>query len=295
MLKRILAAAAAFTVGSLLIATPAKAELDCPKVGPCTVIVENPGGPGTGGGSGGGGGGGEQICRDPHDRVIDCYSPGKGWWDSVNSCYWRRLDPQPPATDPLWDGHTPADGAIYHQLCPYGGSWIGRDQDTFQSAPPPGYGGLPSPETLAARAINTLPITGPQIRTAPDAAGTGLVGMPTWLWTEVNVNTWGPQTASASVPGMTVTATARALRIEWQMGDGGSVTCTGPGTPYRAEYGASQSPSCSYAYAGPGRYTITGVTTWQVDWAGGGRSGTVTVTRQSSSNLTISELQVVTK
>ena len=154
---------------------------------------------------------------------------------------------------------------------------------------------------MAAQAINQLPIQGPQIETAPNSAGSGLVGLPVWLWTAVSGATWGPTSATASVPGLSVTATARATKIEWDMGDGHSVTCANPGTPYAASFGGQPSPTCGYVYTASshgtsgGRFTITGVTTWQVDWAGGGESGVITVTRQSTSSVRIDELQVVTR
>ena len=42
-----------------------------------------------------------------------------------------------------------------------------------------------------------------------------------------------------------------------------------------------------------GVYTVTGTTTWMVTWAGGGQTGTVTVTRQSASSVGVVELVVV--
>jgi hypothetical protein len=167
----------------------------------------------------------------------------------------------------------------------------------WRATPPPGFGGGPSPAELAARAINQLPIRGPRIGSAPATGGSGLVGLPVWLWTPATEATWGPASATASVPGLSVTATARAEKIVWSMGDGNSVTCTSPGTPYKASFGRKQSPDCGYkGYQKPssGRYTVTGVTTWQVHWVGGGQTGDVTVTRSSSTTIDIDELQVIT-
>lgn len=270
--------------------------------GKCYVIVGTPGGGGGNGGGGtGGGSGGAVICHDPQGNVIECQDI-RGWYDPTSYCYWKKTEPQPPATDRVWEGHQPADGTIYTYTCPYnGGSWLGGSGLLFRASPPPGFGGLPSPITLAAQAISQLPIRGAQIQTAPNVGGAGLVGLPVWLWTTVNTDTWGPQTATASVPGLSVTATANASKIQWVMGDGGSVTCTTPGTPYSAGFGGKPSPDCGYVYSqssgsqSGGKYTITAVTTWHVIWSGGGQSGALDVTRQSTSTLQIQELQVVTK
>ncbi|TCB89421.1 hypothetical protein E0H26_27830 [Micromonospora zingiberis] len=88
------------------------------------------------------------------------------------------------------------------------------------------------------------------------------------------------------------------------MGNGQSVVCDNPGTPYsKAKNSASASTTCGFdGYAGPsrtqpgGRYTITATTTWEIDWwvAGGGVTGSETVTREATTSIRIDELQVVT-
>jgi len=292
LIRRLLTGA---VVGALLatfaVATPASADevVYCPAVGDCIVIVTNPGGGGTGGGSGTGGNGPADCGGMP------CYRPDLGWFNPIDRCYYRRADPAPPAGHPSWQGHEPGDGDVYLRTCTNGGAAVPTMEPVWIAAPPPGFGGLPSPAVLAAQAINRLPIRGPDIGIAPDEAGSGLVGLPVWMWTAVTPQTWGPATATASVPGLSVTATAKATMIVWSMGDGQSVTCANPGTPYQVRFGNTASPTCGYRYTVPGdRYTITASTTWQVTWAGGGASGELTVTRQSSATIRIDELQVVT-
>jgi len=142
-------------------------------------------------------------------------------------------------------------------------------------------------------------LDGPAIGMAPDASGTGLVGLPVWMWTEVRASTWGPTSATASIPGLSVTATARASKVEWDMGDGHTVTCTSPGTAYTKAAGDAQSPTCGHVYrrssAGqPGdAYPVTATTTWTVSWSGGGQSGVLTVTRTSRTSVRIGKLQVL--
>src|SRR5205823_6408577 len=96
------------------------------------------------------------------------------------------------------------------------------------------------------------------IASAPRAGGSGLVGLPVWLWTTVTPETWGPISITAAVPGLAVTATARVSRFSFAMGDGHMVYCTvagamvdsspsaaaSPGTPYLQSYGNTASPTC---------------------------------------------------
>lgn len=61
------------------------------------------------------------------------------------------------------------------------------------------------------------------------------------------------------------------------MGDGDSVTCDGPGTPYSAS-DPSATTDCSYTWRDPGSFTVTATVYWAVTWtatgvAGGFRSG----------------------
>lgn len=120
-----------------------------------------------------------------------------------------------------------------------------------------------------------------------------LVHVETWLW----VQDWAPVTASASVPGVTVTVTATPERVTWAMGDGGRVVCDGPGTAYdRSRPEQDQSTDCAYTYrrssAGqPGdAYTVTVTMTWRVSWtatgiAADGDLGSVTRTSQFAARV----------
>ncbi|MFB9320102.1 hypothetical protein [Cryptosporangium minutisporangium] len=108
---------------------------------------------------------------------------------------------------------------------------------------------------------------------------TQLVGLPVWLW--VPQQWWAARSASASVPGLTVTATAVPDRIVWQTGDGNQVVCRGPGTPWRPGMDAAKpSPTCGHTYRSPssaqpgGKFRVVATVVWRVTWAGGGQSGT---------------------
>lgn len=271
----------------------------CPPTQPvCVITVEGPGtspSPTPGGGSGNGG---TPACVVPNTHeAVPCYDANWGWWSNSQGCYFEAAAPQPPATDPVWNGHYP-NGQVYVATClgggGIGGGWV------WLPNPPDGYGPTVSPATLAQRALDTMRLDGPAIGMAPPAGKAGLVGLPVWMWTTVSPSTWGPTSASASIPGLTVSATAQAVRIVWDMGDGHTVTCDGPGTPFTSSSPSTSSPTCGHTYARssasmPGAvYPVTATTTWRVSWSGGGQSGVLTVTRVSRTSVHIGELQVLT-
>ncbi|AXB46124.1 hypothetical protein H5411_33710 [Amycolatopsis echigonensis] len=141
----------------------------------------------------------------------------------------------------------------------------------------PGPVPLPSPAELAAQARNQLRLPTPKIKANP--AGDQLVSLPTWLW--LDRSSWGDVSATASVPGVSVTAVARPTSVTWSMGDGGSVTCTGPGSPFPAGGDPkSASPDCGYTYktSSAGQradaFPVTATVNWTVTWSGAGQGGT---------------------
>ena len=174
----------------------------------------------------------------------------------------------------------------------------GTDGWVWAPTDPPGYGGTGvTPQQLAQQAIARMQLSGPAIRMTIEGPEMGIVGVPLWLWTEVGPTTWGPNSATASVPGLAVTATAQARQIVWDMGDGRAETCRNSGTEYYT--GGIVSPTCQHIYekssAGqPGEaYPVTATTTWDVTWSGGGASGSLSVTRQSTASVRIGEVQVL--
>jgi len=261
----------------------------------CTVTVVTP--PNPGGSTGGGDTGTARICNGLRGEVVPCFSESFGWFNDADGCYYDHLATQPDASNPVWEGHHP-DGSIFAVTCgglPFGGSAGGW---TWRATPPPGFSGVGiTPAQMAQRAVDQMRLTGPAIHLTISSEETGLVGVPVWLWTEVTPTTWGPNSATASVPGLSVTARAQATQIVWDMGDGHTQVCTGPGTPYTP--GAVQSPTCDYLYerSSAGQpadaYPLTATTTWQVTWSGGGTSGSLTLTRTSTTTVRIGELQVL--
>ena len=154
---------------------------------------------------------------------------------------------------------------------------------------------LPSPAELAAMARNQLRLPTPKINANP--AGDQLVSLPTWLW--LSSESWDDISATAAVPGVSVTAVARPTSVTWSMGDGGSVTCKGPGTVFPA--GAdpkSASPDCGYTYrtSSAGQradaFPVTATVNWTVTWSGAGQGGTFpNMTTSASTAMRVAESQ----
>ncbi|MFD7708585.1 ATP/GTP-binding protein [Streptomyces sp. NPDC059786] len=250
----------------------------------CEVEVEVPGqagGQAGGSASSGGSGGG---------------SSGSDGGEHANVCSYKLADPQPPAGSLDWEGHEPGDGAVYEQSCTRSQGLLTIVRMVWLADPPAQE--TVDPAVLAQRAVDSMTLLGPDIA-SPRAAGTYTVGVPMWMWVNQSATTYGPNTASASAGGITVTAVAKVSKIVWQMGDGASVTCNGPGTAYQASDGMAQSPTCGHVYsktsaaARNGKYPLTATSTWTIDWQGGGAAGQLIQTRQTNVQVAIGELQVV--
>lgn len=257
-------------------------------------------------GGSGGGGEGEGGCTtifDGREIQVPCIHSVHGWFTaSHGGCYIRPTIPQPAADDPAWEGHDPAEELLYIARC-FGLEGVdGRlsFHDPIMLFFPAGEGPVGD---LIERAIALLELRGADIGIAPDPAGAGLVGLPVWMWTEPTVSTWGPAEAELTALDVTVDVEANAQRIVWAMGDGQSVECLEPGTPYEASYGADRSPTCGYdGYQQPsrsnpdGKYHITATTHWLIEWQirESVIRGTRPTTRQESTSVRINELQVVT-
>jgi hypothetical protein len=250
----------------------------------CEVEVDIPGqAGGQEGGSTGGGGSSSGDDNNPDEGI----------------CTYKLADPQPPAGSLDWHGHEPGDGAVYEESCtfrPDGDEDLTVVRMVWLAEPPEQE--TIDPAVLAQRAVDSMTLLGPDIA-SPRAAGRYTVGIPLWMWVNQSATSYGPNTASASAGGITVTATAKVSEIVWQMGDGAIVTCSGPGTPYQTSEAMTESPTCGHVYsktsaaAENGKYPVTATSTWTIDWQGGGATGQLTETRQSNVQVAIGELQVV--
>jgi hypothetical protein len=189
-------------------------------------------------------------------------------------------------------------GEWYYLEC----RWVDTDEvdfaDMWQYNPAEPEAG-PSPEVLARQAYDQVPLVVPQPRTSPPADAEQIVGFPTWLWVEPAA--WQTFSATAAIPGLSVTVTASPRHVTWDTGDGTTFTCAGAGTPWNPAAGDGQTTDCSHTYqyvssARPsGRYRVTATVTWSVTWeASTGEAGTLAdASRTAAFGLAVGERQAV--
>jgi len=259
----------------------------------CTVWDDEPGKPGRPGRPGGDGGGGTGRTCQRNGTTMPCYDPILGWFNNSDGCYYKLAQPQLPGG--------PAGTKQYQRSCAGG---TASQEMVWLASPPDGFGTPPDPAELANRALASITLRPPTVGIAPDK-GPGLVGLPVWLWTDPSPETWGPQHASASAPGLTVSIEAQVVKIVWTMGDGSTpITCETSGTAYDPARHRDVSPPCGYAgyprssrNQPGGTYQVTATTTWEVTWTGGSRRGTLPLQIRTSDPrpIQIDELQVVTE
>ena len=140
-----------------------------------------------------------------------------------------------------------------------------------------------NPVVLVHEALSKLALPVPSIEMAPPADRDQLVNVATWLW--IDPSDWRGLSAAATAGPVTATAVATPAEVVWSMGDGQSVTCPGPGTPYDPADPAATT-TCSYTWtkssaAQPGgAYQVTATVYYEATWAalgapGGGSLGLV--------------------
>jgi hypothetical protein len=137
------------------------------------------------------------------------------------------------------------------------------------------------------------------------------VNLAEWFWLPSSM--WHPlsTTAQACNAGGCVAATATAIPayVTWNTGDGSSVTCNGPGTPYDTSLPATdQTTACSHTYTATSAgqpspdgnpndaaFPVTATLTWTVAWAGAnGSAGALpSLTTQGATSLAVAQIESV--
>jgi hypothetical protein len=122
-----------------------------------------------------------------------------------------------------------------------------------------------------------LPKPSPSL--SPSLAVGGYVNFETWL----SVTDPGVVAATSAIPGLSATATARVVRIEWRPGDGSLVTCD-PFGGLPPSPGYTGTAPCGYTFTKPSVARVTGTSdgrfhgsvtlVWAAGWtASNGASG----------------------
>jgi hypothetical protein len=214
-------------------------------------------------------------------QVVPCYLDGYGWLggggcyygkDSggfLGPNYWMKWCMDPATGEPIWRGTV----------------WL---------ASPPGIVG-----SAVQQAVDRLRMPKPTIAANPSLNTRQVVHVPVWWWIEPGW--WRTRTASASVPGLTITARAEPVTVTWYAGDGTSTTCTGPGTPWTGNASpTAASPTCGHTYTtmpptgSGGTFTLRVIVDWKITWAGGGLSGTEPyATTTASTAVAVTEFRSV--
>ncbi|MER6734657.1 ATP/GTP-binding protein [Streptomyces puniciscabiei] len=238
-----------------------------------------------------------QCTKD--GKVLPCYDPDLGSFS--NGCYYKQVTDPALIADLEKAGKAAGQGngsVPYEMTCLLDGPNPGSVY-VFLKNPPAGF---VDPAALAHQAVDKMLLKGPDIA-SPRAAGKYVVGMPMWMWVDQTQTTYGPNTATASAGGVTVSATAEVSSISWDMGDGtAAVVCNGPGTKYTPSMGKAQSPDCGHVYdkastdeAG-GKFHGTATATWTVNWqvtGGPPDTGSFTEVRRSQFTADVREVQVL--
>jgi hypothetical protein len=233
--------------------------VDCttqPNAPQCTVVVVDPD---NGGGNGGSDGGGSLTCK-VGGEVVPCYSAGFGWFGG-DGCYYGK------------DGGGFLPDGWYIKSCydPATGEFTNGGTVFLTDMPV-------TLDILVQRALSRLTFPKPVMASNPRLDKPQVVFVPVWWWVQPGL--WKTHTATALLPGISITARAEPTKITWHAGDGSSKVCHGPGTPWTGTASPLSESDCSHKYtttsrgASGGKFTLRAVVTWHITWSGGGFSGT---------------------
>jgi hypothetical protein len=183
------------------------------------------------------------------------------------------------------------------------GRWLRRSCEGIGAVEVGGYflipeGGLVDPYQLALDAVASVGIAPPAIRTSPSESGRLYVQLPTWLWLERSW--WQTYEATANAGRVWSTVRAAPVATSWSLGDGSSVSCSGPGRPWQPGL-AEDASACTHTYRTSstsrpgGTFALEATVTFEVSWtsnaAGGGTLPAIT--RTSSLEVAVGEIQAI--
>ncbi len=159
-------------------------------------------------------------------------------------------------------------------------------------------GGLVDVEALAHRALASVAINAPTIRTSPEVNGRLYVQIPTWLWIEGGW--WQSYDATASAGRVTATVTARPTGTTWKLGDGTELECSGPGRAWEPSL-SEGGTDCTHMYitssAGrpSGTFDLEATVRLEVTWVSNvGHDSTLpAISRSATRTVDVGEIQAI--
>ena len=209
---------------------------------------------------------------------------------------WYKVDCQP-GVDPSLSGYTRLGGTAYGQRIP-----------VYYRAFLPGE--VPEPlisvENLAEELWDEAQqqILAPTLDRNPKMAGTNaatVVNLPTWFWVTNPANSLaddGTLTLTASVPGTPVNMTLVAESSDVSISSvAGSNTCPVTQATYAYGAGKADANACTVTFdRSNAGWPVTATVTWTANWNGddgtGPQSGTASLTRSTTINVPVVEVQV---
>lgn len=159
-------------------------------------------------------------------------------------------------------------------------------------------GGLVDPYQLALDALSSVQIAGPVIRTSPSEDGRLFVQVPTWLW--LDPTWWHAYEATANTGRVWSRVQATPVASTWELGDGGSISCRGPGTPWRPGLNEDAS-NCTHTYRRSsasrpgGTFGLKATVTLEVSWTSNAAPGGTlpAISRTSTVAVEVGEIQAI--
>lgn len=151
---------------------------------------------------------------------------------------------------------------------------------------------------LAEFAFAELTLPAPTIGMSP--AGDQITQLPSWMW--IDRSAWGSRDRTATAGPVSATVTASPVRVEWDMGNGDAVACSGPGRVYEKRFaGRPEATDCRYTYRHssaiqPGEaYNVTATVVWTATWSGSdGNGGDLgELTSQTTQPVRVAEVQAL--
>lgn len=201
----------------------------------------------------------------------------------------------------------PTPGGWYSMTCNNSVTGASFNQTLWISGQAPGAP-VPAvdPHLLALQAERSLRLPSPELRFNP--SGPSVVNLSTWLW--IDGSLWHPYAITATAGSVSATAVATPVRVVWTMGDGGVVTCDGPGIPFDLDKPASQqSTSCFHTYRSSSMgeptpngdpndaaFPVEATVTWSATWSAQGAPGggvLPAVTTSSATSIRVEQVESI--
>lgn len=164
----------------------------------------------------------------------------------------------------------PGSGAWYTWYCTSPTGFLNDPRPALWVPAGSTPGATPSVPALLQQAMGQAAFADPTIVLNPP--GDQVVNLASWL--AIQPGQWNAIVASATAGGVTTTVTATPEAVVWNLGDGNSITCPGPGVLYDPNEPASeQSTYCSYTWtassadAPGGVFQVTATIEYQVTTA----------------------------